>query len=135
MKFGFALFSTIVLGSGTDAFTASVGRSSRVTHSSLQEKIADELDIPCEDECALDSYPDMPPSVHPGVVTGQAMLDLLDHAKENGESNIYNKTCHLLFRLNARKRSGDCGIKYKLLYHTIAIFKYHCMMIFCRCTH
>jgi fructose-bisphosphate aldolase class II len=26
----------------------------------------------------------MPDSVHPGVVTGQAMVDLLDHAKDNG---------------------------------------------------
>ena len=29
-------------------------------------------------------YANLPSSVHPGVVTGQAMLDLLNHAKENG---------------------------------------------------
>jgi hypothetical protein len=28
----------------------------------------------------------MPPSVHPGVLSGQATMDLLDHAKQNGES-------------------------------------------------
>ena len=89
MKFGFAIFATIVLSSGADAFTSSVSRSSRVSTSSLQEKISEELDIPCEDECALESFPNMPPSVHPGVVTGQAMVDLLDHAKENGE--YFNK--------------------------------------------
>merc|ERR1712087_796413 len=35
-------------------------------------------------ECALSSYPNLPESVHPGVVTGQALVDLLNHAKENG---------------------------------------------------
>merc|ERR1719223_1299961 len=29
-------------------------------------------------------YPKMPDSIHPGVVTGKAMVDLLDHAKEHG---------------------------------------------------
>lgn len=43
-----------------------------------------ELGIPCEDECALPSYPNMPASVHPGVVTGQALTDLLQHAQDNG---------------------------------------------------
>ena len=81
MKLGFALLATTV--AGANGFAASVGRSSRVAP--LQEKIADELDLPCEDECALESFPNMPPSVHPGVVTGQAMVDLLNHAKDNGE--------------------------------------------------
>lgn len=49
------------------------------------KSMADELDIPCEDDCALESYPNLPASVHPGVNTGKAMLDLLNHAKENGE--------------------------------------------------
>lgn len=80
MKFGAALFATVVLGSGADAFTSSVKRSSRVA----PLNIAEELGTPCEDECALKSYPNMPESVHPGVVTGQAMIDLLNHAKENG---------------------------------------------------
>jgi fructose-bisphosphate aldolase class II len=81
MKFGFALFATTVLGSGADAFTSNVQRSSRVR---LQEKIADELGLPCDDECSLKSFPNLPESVHPGVVTGQAMVDLLEHAKHNG---------------------------------------------------
>jgi len=46
--------------------------------------ISAELGIPCEDECALACYPNLPESVHPGVLSGQAQLDLLNHAKENG---------------------------------------------------
>ena len=85
MKFSAALFASIVLGSGAaDAFTAGVRRSAKVSPVSLRETISEELGTPCEDECAMDSFPNMPASVHPGVVTGQAMLDLLDHAKENG---------------------------------------------------
>ncbi len=88
MKLGVALFATIVMGSGADAFTAGVTRSARVGGvTTLHEKMAEELGTPCEDECALESFPNLPPSVHPGVVTGQAMIDLLDHAKENGEYN------------------------------------------------
>mmetsp|Transcript_18073 Transcript_18073/g.22129 ORF Transcript_18073/g.22129 Transcript_18073/m.22129 type:complete len:450 (+) Transcript_18073:123-1472(+) len=54
-----------------------------ITHVALKS-MSGELDIPCEDDCALESYPKLPASVHPGVNTGQAMLDLLNHAKENG---------------------------------------------------
>ncbi|CAL1136922.1 unnamed protein product [Cladocopium goreaui] len=32
----------------------------------------------------LGTFPKMPESVHPGVVSGQALVDLLNHAKENG---------------------------------------------------
>jgi len=46
--------------------------------------VAGDLGIPCEGECALPSFPKMPASVHPGVVTGQALVDLLEHAKETG---------------------------------------------------
>ena len=45
-----------------------------------------ELGLPCVDECALESFPNLPPSVHPGVLSGQAQIDLLKHAKENGTS-------------------------------------------------
>jgi hypothetical protein len=43
-----------------------------------------ELGLPCVDECALESFPNLPPSIHPGVLSGQAQIDLLMHAKENG---------------------------------------------------
>ena len=43
-----------------------------------------ELGLPCVDECALEKFPNLPASVHPGVLSGQAQIDLLNHAKENG---------------------------------------------------
>lgn len=43
-----------------------------------------DIGIPCQDECALPSYPNLPETIHPGVLSGQAQLDLLKHAKENG---------------------------------------------------
>jgi fructose-bisphosphate aldolase class II len=46
--------------------------------------MAEDVGIPCEGECALESFPNLPASVHPGVLSGQAMMDLLDHAKKNG---------------------------------------------------
>jgi len=46
--------------------------------------LADELGIPCMGECAMGAYPNLPESVHPGVVTGQSLRDLLAHAKANG---------------------------------------------------
>jgi len=42
------------------------------------------MGIPCKEECALESFPNLPESVHPGVLSGQAMMDLLQHAKNNG---------------------------------------------------
>jgi len=48
--------------------------------------VADELGIPCEDECAIEKFPNLPASVHPGVLSGKPMMDLLNHAKENGKN-------------------------------------------------
>merc|ERR1719238_2424710 len=47
-------------------------------------RTSDEMGIPCVGECALAAYPKLPESVHPGVVTGQAMFDLLEDAKAKG---------------------------------------------------
>jgi len=44
---------------------------------------AEELGIGCEGDCLV-SYDSLPPSVKPGVVTGQALVDLLDYAKATG---------------------------------------------------
>jgi hypothetical protein len=52
-------------------------------------RMSSDLGLPCEEECALESFPNLPLSVNPGVVTGQALLDLLNHAKENGKSYVY----------------------------------------------
>ena len=54
------------------------------SHVILRDTSAD-LGTPCVEECAITSFPNMPESVHPGVVTGEALVDLLNHAKENGE--------------------------------------------------
>lgn len=52
--------------------------------SSLKGSFTDEFGVPCDDDCATNSYKDLPDSVRPGVLTGQAAVDLFDHAKENG---------------------------------------------------
>lgn len=49
--------------------------------------VASELGIPCEEECQIESYPNLPDSVHPGVLSGQAMMDLLLDAKEKGKKS------------------------------------------------
>lgn len=51
---------------------------------SLKMSMSEELGIPCDKDCALESYPNMPASVHPGVLSGQALSDLIEHAKTNG---------------------------------------------------
>jgi fructose-bisphosphate aldolase class II len=96
MKIAASIVTALVAGSITaNAFVApfksglafqAKGKADIVASASGKalKSMADELDIPCEDECATESYPSLPDSVHPGVNTGQAMLDLLNHAKENG---------------------------------------------------
>lgn len=98
MKIAASIVTAFIAGTiSTNAFVAPHQRStlafqkgssvisSSSTSSSLKS-MSDELDIPCEDDCALESYPNLPATVHPGVNTGQAMIDLLMHAKQNGES-------------------------------------------------
>jgi hypothetical protein len=67
------------------AFTASRLTSSTTALYNIQKGGSSaDLGLPCVDECALESFPNLPPSVHPGVLSGQAQIDLLKHAKENG---------------------------------------------------
>ena len=73
-------------GAASSSAPSSVISSSSSSTSSSLKSMSDELDIPCEDDCALEKYPNLPATVHPGVNTGQAMIDLLMHAKQNGES-------------------------------------------------
>jgi hypothetical protein len=79
MKFSIA----VLLLSSVQAFVPGLRGQSPVTQ---LNNMAKDVGIPCEDECALESFPNMPASVHPGVLSGQAMMDLLNHAKENGKS-------------------------------------------------
>jgi hypothetical protein len=73
--------AVLVLGS-VQAFAPGLTGNTAMTP---LKNMAENVGIPCEDECALESFPNLPASVHPGVVSGQAMMDLLDHAKENGK--------------------------------------------------
>jgi uncharacterized protein (UPF0147 family) len=99
MKFAVALASLFIC---TEAF-APASRPATVV--SKLNQVSDDMGLPCIEECAIDSYPNMPESVHPGVVTGQAMLDLLDHAKENG------KILELIYELSwAAAWMGCCFI-------------------------
>ena len=72
-----------ILVAGVTAFMPHNGVPVRPAFS-LNEKMAEEVGIPCEDECGLDSYPNLPESVHPGVLSGDAMMDLLQDAKAKG---------------------------------------------------
>ena len=94
MKISTSILSSFIVGSITaNAFAptnvapiAFQGRTASdvTSETALSMSMSEELGIPCEDECANPSYPNLPDSVHPGVLSGQAQVDLLNHAKENG---------------------------------------------------
>mmetsp|Transcript_14268 Transcript_14268/g.39807 ORF Transcript_14268/g.39807 Transcript_14268/m.39807 type:complete len:436 (-) Transcript_14268:2382-3689(-) len=81
MKFSLAFFLASAASSAYAFAPASVGRNSAVT---VKGGMSDDIGIPCEDECAIEKYPNLPESIHPGVLSGKPMMDLLQHAKENG---------------------------------------------------
>jgi fructose-bisphosphate aldolase, class II len=88
MKFSFSL-ATFLFATQAAAFApASQSRSTVSVRGT-----AENLGIPCEDECAIEKYPNLPASIHPGVLTGQAQLDLLKHAKENGKKALRFTPC------------------------------------------
>ena len=93
MKFSIAV-SAALLASSAYGFSMQSGFS--VRKSSSLNGVAEELDLPCEDECAITSFPNMPESVHPGVLTGQAQLDLLKHAKENGKEFLLARVSEVM---------------------------------------
>lgn len=85
MKFTASILSTLAIVSNTNAFlNPSLGVTPKVAKDgALKGTMSDELGIPCASE-TTSSYPNMPASVHAGVLSGQGMMDLLNHAKENG---------------------------------------------------
>ena len=97
---GVAAFTTTSTSPSSAAVSgrAFAPRSSKILSAA---KISEELDLPCDDECALSSYPNMPESVHPGVNTGQSMIDLLNHAKANGTLPCFP------FRYLGRGKKGE----------------------------
>jgi fructose-bisphosphate aldolase, class II len=79
------VLASLVLGRFAEAFVATSPLHATSSTSLLKGQASTELGLPCEDDCAIAKYPNLPASVHPGVLSGQAQLDLLRHAKENGE--------------------------------------------------
>jgi hypothetical protein len=108
MKIAASIFSAFIAGTITAsafvaprtqtpvAFTRSSDVSIRAASGALKG-MSDELDIPCDDECAVGGYADLPPSVKPGVLSGQAMVDLLQHAKANGTFVLFTNVFGLDF--------------------------------------
>lgn len=86
-----SIIALLLLASSVQGFVSpSVSRAATLLHETASDVkgkeggMSGDLGIPCDDECALSCYPNLPESVHPGVLSGQAQLDLLQHAKENG---------------------------------------------------
>ena len=108
MKISASIFSAFIAGTITAsafvaphvhapvAFTRSSDVAAKASSALSSGKMSEELDNPCDDECAVGSYANLPPSVHPGVVTGQAQVDLLEHAKANGTC-VYTNVLNLIF--------------------------------------
>lgn len=97
MKFSLAALLAVSATSTVSAFVAPSSSGPYVSRSVLMGGMSGDVGIPCEAECALEKYPNLPESIHPGVVSGQALVDLLQHAKENGAFDV---TC---------ERRGDLG--------------------------
>ena len=90
MKFSLVTVFLVCSVTSSSAFVKSFAPTSnvggdRATPAILKGTMSDEVGIPCEEECALESFPGLPESIHPGVLSGQAMMDLLQHAKDNGK--------------------------------------------------
>jgi fructose-bisphosphate aldolase, class II len=89
MKFCFAALCLSSAWSMTGAFVPASSSSTTTKNykspfAALKGGMSDDVGIPCEEDCAIDKYPNLPESIHPGVLSGKAMMDLLNHAKENG---------------------------------------------------
>lgn len=82
MKVSACVLSLVCLGVPSAAF---VGRSPALVRTTTPlSDMASELGIPCAEECALPKFPNLPDTIHPGVLSGKAQVDLYKHAKENG---------------------------------------------------
>lgn len=89
MKFATACSLVLLASYGTNAFvspTKNVAGTFGVSKAPSKTEVAmgtmaDELGLPCTD---IPAFPKLPASVHPGVLSGQAMMDLLADAKEKG---------------------------------------------------
>ena len=81
MLYAFALISVQGYAPSVSvAPAAGASRSAARLTRMASETFSEELGMNCEGDCEA-VYSKLPPSVKPGVVTGQALVDLLDYAK------------------------------------------------------
>jgi fructose-bisphosphate aldolase, class II len=90
-----AAFAPAVRAPSTTAAAAHAASSTSALFSTKQVDakrreggVAGELGLPCEGECEISRYPNLPDSVHPGVLSGKALIDLLQDAKTKGAQMI-----------------------------------------------
>ena len=84
MLYAFALISVQGYAPSVSvAPAAGASRSAARLTRMASETFSEELGMNCEGDCEA-VYSKLPPSVKPGVVTGQALVDLLDYAKSEG---------------------------------------------------
>eukprot|EP00435_Cladocopium_sp_Y103_P003273 s5613_g1.t1 len=83
---GSAAFGVPGVAAVAGAVAAAAGTRKAVKPRKAARKAQSEKRFPVlsRSDPPLGKFPKMPESVHPGVVSGQALVDLLNHAKENG---------------------------------------------------
>jgi fructose-bisphosphate aldolase, class II len=84
-----AAFAPAVRAPSTAGTAAAASASALFSTKQVETKrreggVAGELGLPCEGECEISRYPNLPDSVHPGVLSGKALIDLLQDAKSKG---------------------------------------------------
>jgi hypothetical protein len=80
-----AVVRTPAAAASSSCSSTALAASPQVDTKRREGGVADELGIPCEGECSISRYPNLPESVHPGVLSGKALLDLLQDAKTKGK--------------------------------------------------
>mmetsp|Transcript_828 Transcript_828/g.1594 ORF Transcript_828/g.1594 Transcript_828/m.1594 type:complete len:470 (-) Transcript_828:180-1589(-) len=78
--------SSLLVGGLAGLAAAGVGRRVRKTSLRAEAVNPEERRFPVLSRRTgpVGHFPNLPKTVHPGVLSGQALVDLLDHAKENG---------------------------------------------------
>jgi len=75
----------LTLGASSLAVAAAARRGKRASRKAQPASLEDKrFPVLSRRDAPVGTFPKMPESVHPGVVSGQALVDLLNHAKENG---------------------------------------------------
>ena len=101
MLYAFALISVQGYAPSVSvAPAAGASRSAARLTRMAAETFSEELGMNCEGDCEA-VYSKLPKSVKPGVVTGQALVDLLDYAKARrpDQPSHHTTAAHALFCL------------------------------------